>query len=146
DVRRSHEIAQAAIREALIREQHREINARSEAQAAANHQLTMAEQLASVGNWRVDLADGQPVWSESLYAIAGRDPRKPAPPLAAFSQVYHPDDRERLEGIVADAIARGASFDFEARLLRPDGEVRDVVVRGVCRGDRPVTGLIGVLI
>ncbi len=146
DGRRRQEMAQAVIREALIREQHREINARSEAQAAANHQLTMAEQLASVGNWRVDLADGQPVWSESLYAIAGRDPRKPAPPLSAFSQIYHPDDRERLEGIVADAIARGASFDFEARLLRPNGDVRDVVVRGVCRGDRPVTGLIGVLI
>ena len=130
NARRSHEIAQSAIREALIREQHREINARSEAQAAANHQLTMAEQLASVGNWRVDLADGQPVWSESLYAIAGRDPRVPAPRLDAFAQLYHPDDRARLEAIVADAIARGARFDFEARLLRPDGEIRDVVVRG----------------
>ncbi|MCJ2123026.1 GAF domain-containing hybrid sensor histidine kinase/response regulator [Methylobacterium sp. J-077] len=146
DVRRGHEMAQAAIREALIREQHREINARSEAQAAANHQLTMAEQLASVGNWRVDLADGQPIWSRSLYEIAGRDPRGPAPALSEFSQIYHPDDRERLEGVVTDAIARGASFDFEARLLRPDGEVRDVVVRGVCRGENPVTGLIGVLI
>ncbi|MCJ2116382.1 ATP-binding protein [Methylobacterium sp. J-001] len=146
NAKRSHEIAQAAIREALIREQHREINARSEAQAAANHQLTMAEQLASVGNWRVDLADGQPVWSESLYEIAGRDPRGPAPALSEFSQIYHPDDRARLEGIVADAIASGASFDFETRLLRPDGEIRDVVVRGVCRGESAVTGLIGVLI
>ena len=146
NAKRSYEIAQAAIREALIREQHREINARSEAQAAANHQLTMAEQLASVGNWRVDLADGQPVWSESLYEIAGRDPRGPAPALSEFSQIYHPDDRARLEGIVADAIASGASFDFETRLLRPDGEIRDVVVRGVCRGEGAVTGLIGVLI
>ncbi|SFL15128.1 PAS domain-containing protein [Methylobacterium pseudosasicola] len=146
NAKRSHEIAQAAIREALIREQHREINARSEAQAAANHQLTMAEQLASVGNWRVDFADGQPIWSESLYEIAGRDPREPAPALSDFAQIYHPDDRERLEGIVTDAIARGGSFDFEARLLRPDGEIRDVVVRGVCRGAGPVTGLIGVLI
>jgi len=146
NAKRSHEIAQAAIREALIREQHREINARSEAQAAANHQLTMAEQLASVGNWRVDLADGQPVWSESLYEIAGRDPRGPAPALSEFSQIYHPDDRARLEGIVTDAIASGASFDFETRLLRPDGEIRDVVVRGVCRGEGAVTGLIGVLI
>ena len=146
NAKRSYEIAQAAIREALIREQHREINARSEAQAAANHQLTMAEQLASVGNWRVDLADGQPVWSESLYEIAGCDPRGPAPALSEFSQIYHPDDRARLEGIVADAIASGASFDFETRLLRPDGEIRDVVVRGVCRGEGAVTGLIGVLI
>ncbi|WP_426883124.1 hypothetical protein, partial [Serratia bockelmannii] len=66
----------------------------------------MAEQLASVGNWRVELANGQPVWSASLYAIAGRDPATPPPRLDAFSQLYHPDDCARLEAIVADAIAR----------------------------------------
>ncbi|SDN88887.1 Signal transduction histidine kinase [Methylobacterium phyllostachyos] len=146
NARRGRAIEQAAIREALIREQHREINARARAQEAANQQLTMAEQLASVGNWRVDLADGQPVWSASLYTIAGRDPGAPPPRLDAFAQLYHPDDRARLEAIVADAIARRTSFDFEARLLRPDGEIRDVVVRGVCRADGGSVGLIGVLI
>ena len=146
NARRDREIAQAAIREALIREQHREINARARAQEAANLQLTMAEQLASVGNWRVELADGQPVWSASLYAIAGRDPATPPPHLDAFAQIYHPDDRARLEAIVADAIARGVRFDFEARLLRPDGALRDVVVRGMARGEGAGAGLFGVLI
>ncbi|RUP13600.1 MAG: response regulator [Methylobacterium sp.] len=146
NAKREREIAQAAIREAVIREQHREIHARSRTQEAANHQLLMAEQLASVGNWRVDLSDGQPVWSASLYAIAGRDPATPPPRLDAFSQIYHPDDRARLEAIVADAVARRTRFDFEARLIRPDGELRDVVVRGMCRGEDPNAGLVGVLI
>nr|WP_276592742.1 MULTISPECIES: ATP-binding protein [unclassified Methylobacterium] len=146
NARRGREIERAAIREALIREQHREINARARAQEAANQQLTMAEQLASVGNWRVNLADGQPVWSASLYAITGRDPATPPPRLDAFAQLYHPDDRARLEAIVAEAIARRASFDFEARLLRPDDAIRHVVVRGVCREDQGAIGLSGVLI
>ncbi len=146
NARRDREIAQAAIREAVIREQHREINARARAQEAANHQLTMAEQLASIGNWRVELADGQPVWSASLYDIAGRDPGTPPPRLDAFAQIYHPDDRDRLAAIVADAIARRTRFDFEARLLRPDGGIRDVVVRGEYRGDGAAAGLVGVLI
>jgi signal transduction histidine kinase/DNA-binding NarL/FixJ family response regulator len=146
NARRARAVEQATIREALIREQHREINARARAQEAANHQLTMAEQLASIGHWRVDLADGQPVWSTSLYAIAGRDPRSRPPRLDTFAQLYHPDDRARLEAIVSDATARATSFDFEARLLRPDGETRDVVVRGMCRGEGTVTGLFGVLI
>ena len=146
NVRRDREIAQAAIREAVIREQHREINARARAQEAANHQLTMAEQLASVGNWRIELGDGQPVWSASLYAIAGRDPATPPPHLDVFSEIYHPDDRARLEAIVADAVARRTRFDFEARLLRPDGELRDVVVRGMARGEGASAGLFGVLI
>jgi len=146
NVRRDREIEQAAIREALIREQHREINARASAQEAADHQLTMAEQLASVGNWRVELANGQPVWSASLYAIAGRDPATPPPRLDAFSQLYHPDDCARLEAIVADAIARRERFEFAARLLRPGGEIRDVVVHGMARGEGESAGLSGVLI
>ena len=146
DARRAREIEQATIREALIREQHREINTRARAQEAANHQLTMAEQLANIGNWRVELADGQPVWSASLYAIAGRDPETKPPRLSDFAQVYHPDDRGRLEATVADAIAKCGNFDFEARLLRPDGTTRDVVVRGMCRGEGTATGLVGVLI
>jgi PAS domain S-box-containing protein len=146
NARRAHEVERATIREALIRAQHREINARARAQQAANQQLTMAEQLAGVGNWRADLADGQPIWSASLYAIAGRDPGTPPPRLDGFAQLYHPDDRARLEAIVADAIARRTHFDFEARLLRPDGEIRDVVVRGVCREDDGRVDLAGVLI
>ena len=144
--RREREIEQGVIREALIREQHREINARARVQEAVNHQLTMAEQLASIGNWRVELADGQPVWSASLYAITGRDPRMPAPRFSDFAQIFHPDDRDRLAAAIADAIARRASFDFEARLQRPDGAIRDVVVRSAYRGDGAAAGFVGVLI
>ena len=146
NVRRAHAIDQATIREALIREQHREIHARARAQEAVNHQLTMAEQLASIGNWRVELAGGQPVWSAGLYAIAGRDPGTLPPRQADFAQIYHPDDRLRLEAIVAEAVAHRTSFAFEARLLRPDGTIRDVLVRGLCRGDGAAAELVGVLI
>ncbi len=146
NARRGREIEQGAIREALIREQHREINARARAQEAVNHQLTMAEQLASIGNWRVEFADGQQVWSASLHAIAGRDLETPPPRLSDFAQIYHADDRAGIEAIVADAIAHRRSFDFEARLLRPDGQTRHVVVRGMVRGDGAVGGLVGVLI
>ncbi|MFB0489144.1 signal transduction histidine kinase/DNA-binding response OmpR family regulator [Methylobacterium sp. OAE515] len=146
NARRGREIEQGAIREALIREQHREINARARAQEAVNHQLTMAEQLASIGNWRVEFADGRQVWSASLHAIAGRDLDTPPPRLSDFAQIYHADDRAGVEAIVADAIAHRRSFDFEARLLRPDGQTRHVVVRGMVRGDGAVGGLVGVLI
>jgi len=146
NARRGREIEQGVIREALIREQHREINARARAQEAVNHQLTMAEQLASIGNWRVEFADGQQVWSASLHAIAGRDPKTPPPRLSGFAQIYHADDRARIEAIVAEAVAHRRSFDFEARLLRPDGQTRHVVVRGMVRGDGAVAGLVGVLI
>ncbi|WP_375464780.1 ATP-binding protein [uncultured Methylobacterium sp.] len=145
---RSREVERRMAHEVVLTEQAREIDARARLQSSANRLLTMAEQLADVGNWRVDLADDQPVWSAGLYGIAGRDPAQPPPRLSVFAELYHPDDRARLTGIVADARARGGDFEFEARVLRPDASTRDVVVRGTTEADAAgaVTGLFGVLI
>ncbi|WP_375455789.1 PAS domain-containing protein [uncultured Methylobacterium sp.] len=145
---RGREVAGRIAHEALIAQQAREIEGRALAQSSANHLLVMAEQMASVGNWRVDLPDGQPVWSAGLYEIAGRDPSSLPPHLSTFAELYHPDDRERLIAVVGGAVADGQSFAFEARVLRPDGATRDVVVRGTCETDASgvVTSLFGVLI
>ncbi|MDP4023665.1 PAS domain-containing protein [Methylobacterium sp. NEAU 140] len=146
--RRAREVEKAVAREAVIQGQAGEIAKRACAQESANQQLVMAEQLASIGNWQVDLADGQPVWSEGLYRIVGRDPATPPPHLSRLADLYHPEDRARLRATIADAISGGRSFAYEARVLRADGTLRDVVVRGTARTDAggAVTGLLGVLI
>ncbi|MCJ2009131.1 PAS domain-containing protein [Methylobacterium sp. J-092] len=142
------EMALRSAHEAQLECQAAEIAERSAAQASANHLLTMAEQLASIGNWRVPLPAGQPIWSLGLYEIAGLDPATAPPHLSTFAEIYHADDRERLIAVVGDAIARAENFAFDARILRPDGTERDVVVRGTCETDAAgtVTGLFGVMI
>ncbi|TXN36466.1 PAS domain-containing protein [Methylobacterium sp. WL30] len=142
------EMALRSAHEAQLECQTAEIAERSAAQASANHLLTMAEQLASIGNWRVPLPAGQPIWSLGLYEIAGLDPATAPPHLSTFAEIYHADDRERLIAVVGDAIARAENFAFDARILRPDGTERDVVVRGTCETDAAgaVTGLFGVMI
>ncbi|MCJ2038651.1 PAS domain-containing protein, partial [Methylobacterium sp. J-059] len=142
------EMALRSAHEAQLECQAAEIAERSAAQASANHLLTMAEQLASIGNWRVPLPAGQPIWSLGLYEIAGLDPATAPPHLSTFAEIYHADDRERLIAVVGDAIARAENFAFDARILRPDGTERDVVVRGTCEtaAAGAVTGLFGVMI
>ncbi|MDR7037691.1 signal transduction histidine kinase/FixJ family two-component response regulator/HPt (histidine-containing phosphotransfer) domain-containing protein [Methylobacterium sp. BE186] len=135
NVRHRTEVEARIAHEATITEQAAEIARREGVQANANRLLTMAEQLAHVGHWRVDLADGQPVWSEGLYRITGRDPGSAPPHLSVFSELYHPDERAGLVALVGDAIAGGADFEFEARILRTDGTYRNVIVRGTCRRD-----------
>ncbi|GEP04985.1 hypothetical protein MOX02_30230 [Methylobacterium oxalidis] len=140
EARRAHE--------ATITAQAAEIERREQVQAEANRLLTMAEQLAHIGHWRVDLADGQPIWSEGLYRITGRAPGSPAPRLSVFAELYHPDDRAGLVALVDGAVAAGAEFEFEARLLRPDGTCRNVVVRGTCGRDEAgaTASLFGIMI
>ena len=148
DAERAKAAATAEAREAIIFKQNGEIELRARAQESADAQLMMAEWLASIGTWSVTLADGQVTWSPGLYRITGLEPGNPPPAMGELASFYHPDDRARVQAVVADAVASGGSFAYEARILRRDATVRDVVVRGVSQSDTDgaVTGLVGVLI
>ena len=148
DAERLKAAASAEAREAVIIKQNGEIELRARAQESADAQLMMAEWLASIGTWNVTLANGAVTWSPGLFRIAGLDPGRAPPTMAELANHYHPDDRARVRAVVADAVAAQGSFAYEARILRPDATVRDVVVRGVSQTDPDgaVTGLVGVLI
>jgi PAS domain S-box-containing protein len=141
-------VASAQSREDVILQQNGEIELRARAQESADTQLMMAEWLASIGTWKISLADGQVTLSPGLARIAGLDPASAAPSLDRLPEHYHPDDRQRVQTVVREAIAAGGPFAYEARIVRPDATSRDVVVRGVCQKDSEgaVTGLVGVLI
>ncbi|KQQ12159.1 histidine kinase [Methylobacterium sp. Leaf123] len=131
------------IHESTIRAQGVEIERR----ASANSLLTMAEQIAQVGHWRLNFASGQPIYSESLLRIAGLDAAAPAARHPGLAQLCHPADRGRVEAIIAAAIAGGHDFEFETRFARPDDTIRDVMVRGTCKTDEAgrTIGLFGIL-
>jgi PAS domain S-box-containing protein len=117
----------------------------------ANRLLLMAEQMAQVGHWHLEVASGTMRWSDEVYRIHGRDPESFRPTLEDGLAAYHPDDRAAVAEMVSAAIGRSGSFEFTRRLVRPDGEIRYVQSRGVCMLGRAadgeasvVTGLFGV--
>lgn len=135
-------------REAVILKQNGEIELRARAQESADAQLMMAEWLASIGTWNLSLAEKRVAWSPGLYRICGLDPAESPPDFERLASLYHPDDRDRVRALVRETLSSGGSFAYEARILRPDATLRDVVVRGVAQTDPDgaVTGLVGVLI
>ncbi|MCS4198400.1 ATP-binding protein [Salinibacter ruber] len=50
---------------------------------------------------------------------------------------YHREDRQRIEGALRRAIGQGVPFDEEARIRRPDGQVRWVRIYGEPQGEEP---------
>ncbi|WP_205522062.1 ATP-binding protein [Salinibacter ruber] len=50
---------------------------------------------------------------------------------------YHREDRQRIEGALRRAIGQGVPFDEEARIRRPDGQVRWVRIYGEPQGETP---------
>ncbi len=108
--------------------------------------LMMAEQMSGVGRWRFDVASGRAAWSDEVYRIHGVDPKDFEPALDNILALYHEDDRDALRNLVDRALEHGEGYDYELRLRRPDGELRDVVAKAMCEVDDrgEVTGLIGV--
>jgi diguanylate cyclase (GGDEF)-like protein/PAS domain S-box-containing protein len=110
-----------------------------------NRLMAMAEQLAHIGHWRLDVAADELHWSEEIYRIYGL-PKTYKPELQSAIAAYHLDDRETVRRIVADAMVCGAPFTFEGRIIRPDGSMRNVLASGQSErsSDGSTTAIIGV--
>ena len=95
----------------------------------SNRLLAMAEALVHVGHWRVDLATGKLDWSDEVYRIHGVDQDYDLS-LESAIEFYHEDDRAMVAEKVEHSIKTGEGFRFDARLVRPSGEVRYVASVG----------------
>ena len=89
-----------------------------------------AERLAHLGHWRWDIGTGKLWWSDEVYRIRGLDPAKIDPDFNRTLSTYHPDDQPYVEKFVRHAATTHESVEFEARIVRPDGQVRHVRVKG----------------
>ncbi|HLW74505.1 MAG TPA: EAL domain-containing protein [Gammaproteobacteria bacterium] len=92
--------------------------------------LAEAERLAHLGHWRWDIGTNKLSWSEEIYRIRGLDPRKIDPDFNRTLSTYHPDDQPYVEKFVRHAASTHESVEFEARIVRPDGQIRHVRVKG----------------
>lgn len=89
------------------------------------HQLSEAQKLASIGNWKADLLTGELVWSDEIYSIFGYEPRSFEPSVEIFHSAVHPDDRTKVNESEKRAEQTG-HHDVVHRIIRPDGSVRHV--------------------
>jgi len=94
--------------------------------------LLMAEEVAGLGHWHIDLTRDSMTWSREMYRIHGVDPRTYQPTVEAAVEAYHPEDRGFVSDHIRDAVLLRKDFEFELRLLRPDGSIRNVLSQGKC--------------
>ena len=109
--------------------------------------LDLAESMAGVGHWRMNLSPPHSVWSDAMYGIFGVDRETFQPGLAGVLSLCDDDDRARISATATAAIAEKGGFEIEFKIKRPDGQIRYVHSKAVCELDaagEPAT-LFGVL-
>lgn len=99
-------------------------------EAAARLALELAVNAGGVGTFDWDVLTGDLVFDEQLLDIFGfgRDGR--ALTIGDFFDSVHPDDKERVGGLLDAAIADVGTYDAEYRILLSDGSTRWVTARG----------------
>ena len=80
-------------------------------------ELHEAQRIARMGHWRLDIATGKLEWSDGTHLLMGTSPDDHSPSLKDMISRIHPDDRARVEATVHAAIASGAAYDDEFRIL-----------------------------
>ena len=115
---------------------HNEIEEKLRESAAT---LLHAQRCANAGVWDIDLVNNRVTWSEPYYELYGL-PKSVEPSHESWIASIHPDDRERVAGEFAQAVAGRDVQRIEFRILR-DGQVRWLHSEGraICdSANRPV--------
>ncbi len=118
-----------------------------EGEATQRQLLSMVESLTGVGYWRLQGADRRTFWSEQVYRIYGVTPETFDPNQQSVFDFIHPDDRPNMIEQFNRAVRRNSGFEFEARILRPDGHLRTTVCKGALESgaDGAPEALVGVV-
>lgn len=93
--------------------------------------LRIAQDVAGLGIWDWDHSTGEITWSPQMFRLTGLNPEKvEGSPFKAWLDILHPDDRERMEQEVKHLPRTLEPLTSEYRIIKDDGSVRWLQMRG----------------
>lgn len=107
----------------------RDVSARERAEHTLREsqaRLAEAQAIAQVGYWEHDLMLEQLIWSDEVYRIFGVGRADFVPSTEAFYAAVHPADLTFVKITSTEGPKAGEPFQFEHRIILPDGNIRYV--------------------
>ncbi|MBC7935937.1 MAG: PAS domain S-box protein [Rhizobacter sp.] len=88
--------------------------------------LNKAQAIAGIGSWETNLSDLEVKWSDETYNIFGVDRRKFQVTHAAFLQLIHHDDIEKVNAAFQTSFSSRSVNSIEHRVLTPSGLLKHI--------------------
>lgn len=104
----------------------------------AQERLELAQQVAHVGSWEMDVSTGRIEWSREFARSSERDTGSGMPTYADLLALYIPEDAARLNNAVQRAITEAVSYEIDVRRLQKNNTTRTFHAIG-----RPITDAAG---
>ncbi len=118
-----------SVRRALREAERIELSRSEEALRRSEAYLTEAQKLSLTGSFGWDVRSGEIYWSPESFRIFGCE-LTVRPTIELIDQRIPPEDRVTVQQIMERASREGTAFDFEHRLLMPDGSIKYLRVMG----------------
>ena len=98
--------------------------------ALANERLRLAMEAGKSMGWDWDIKSGRDTWFGDLKSVVGMPSETYVGSVEELHRYIHSEDRVRVWEAAKDAMENKKPYAAEYRILRPDGTVRWVAVKG----------------
>ncbi|CAD5924934.1 Sensory/regulatory protein RpfC [Planktothrix tepida] len=87
--------------------------------------LSLAIKSGGFGIWEWDILQERIIWDERVYELYGLEkPDVPETTYQTWANALHPQDRERTETAIQQALRGEQEYDTEFRVIHSDGSIR----------------------
>jgi signal transduction histidine kinase/PAS domain-containing protein len=86
--------------------------------------LAEAQRLSHTASWAWNVSSGELFWSLEHFRICDLDPEKFELTIENARKLIHPEDRPLVSQTFDRAVRERSSFEWEFRIVRPDGTIR----------------------
>jgi len=86
-----------------------------------------SQAIGLVGNWEYDIVKAELHWDEEAYRIYGVETSQSTNLIEQLMSMIHPDDLEHVRTFTKH-VAKNKAYNFDYRIIRPDGNQRFVSI------------------
>lgn len=110
-------------------------------------QLSEAQSIGHMGHWVWYVGDEKLEFSDEIFSIFGQTRDDFIPTIDGINNVLHRRDRGRMAQAFQRALIERKNYQMEFRIVRPDNNVRFILLQGRCETDESgdVISLFGIM-
>ncbi|BAY12073.1 PAS domain-containing protein [Calothrix sp. NIES-2098] len=98
--------------------------------AKSEEQLRLTLEFNAIGIWDWNMQTQEVIWNDNHYRLLGLEPGVSSASYQLWRDSVHPEDGERVEQSLFNALAQHINYEAEFRVIYPDGTVRWLIGKG----------------
>ncbi|MEA5517052.1 PAS domain-containing protein [Nodularia sp. UHCC 0506] len=98
--------------------------------AKSEEKLRLALEFTYIGTWDWNILTNEVIWNDNNYRLLGFEPQTKVATYQLWHSVIHPEDVERFEQAISNALAEHINYNAEYRVIHPDGTIHWLCDRG----------------